>query len=268
MAYFTESGAPATGANLTSAEIRTEFEGIRTAFNQLPDTHPSSPTTRGFNGGTFVGPTLSAPTISGIASVTGTLNLAVGSSVASASTINLTTATGNGIHITGTTAISAVTLGAGMMRNVIFDGALSLTHHATNNNLPGGATFSTAIGDTATYWSDGTTVYCLHYTKKDGTAISVSAGATATTVSVVTLTTQAAVAGVHYILTNAAATTVTLPATPVTGDTVVITVTNALTTNIVARNGQTIMGLAEDLTIDNQNATVELRFVNSSWRLV
>ena len=155
-----------------------------------------------------------------------------------------------------------------MTRDVIFDGALSLTHHATNNNLPGGITFSTAAGDTATYWSDGTTVYCLHYTKKDGTAVRVSAGATATTVSVITLTTQTAVAGVHYIITNAATTTVTLPASPVTGDTVVVTVTNGLATNVVARNGQTIMGLSEDLTIDNLNATVELRFVNSSWRMV
>lgn len=89
-----------------------------------------------------------------------------------------------------------------------------------------------------------------------------------TTVSIVSGTTQTAVAGVHYILTNVAATTVTLPVTPTSGSTVWVTVTNGLTTNVIARNGQTIMGLAENMTIDNKNATVELRFVNSDWRLV
>lgn len=87
------------------------------------------------------------------------------------------------------------------------------------------------------------------------------------TVATVTLTTQAAAAGAHYVLTNVAATTVTLPATPASGDTVAITVANALTTNIIARNTQTIMGVAEDMTVDAVS-TVTLRFLNSSWRLI
>ena len=92
--------------------------------------------------------------------------------------------------------------------------------------------------------------------------------ATATVVTVVSLTTQTAVAGTHYILTNVAATTVTLPLTPPASATVWITVANALNTNVVARNGQTIMGLAENLIIDNAFATVQLRFVSGSWRLI
>ena len=99
------------------------------------------------------------------------LNEALGTSIASASTINLTTATGNTVHITGTTAISAVTLGAGMIRDVIFDGILTLTHHTTTNNLPGGANITTAVNDRARYISDGTTVYCVNYQKADGTAV-------------------------------------------------------------------------------------------------
>lgn len=92
---------------------------------------------------------------------------------------------------------------------------------------------------------------------------------TATVVAVVTGTTQAAVSGSHYILTNVAATTVTLPATPASGDTVWVTWTNSLATNVIARNGQTIMGVAEDMTLDaSTNGTVQLRFVSSSWRLV
>ena len=92
---------------------------------------------------------------------------------------------------------------------------------------------------------------------------------TATVVAVVSGTSQAAVAGSHYILTNVAATTVTLPAAPSSGDTVWVTWANTLTTNVIARNGQTIMGLAEDMTLDaTTNGTVQLRFVNSSWRIV
>ncbi len=91
---------------------------------------------------------------------------------------------------------------------------------------------------------------------------------TATVVAVVAGTTQAAVAGSHYILTGAAC-TVTLPATPTSGNTVWVTWTNSLSTNVIARNAQTIMGLAEDMTLDAvTNGTVQLRFVNSSWRIL
>jgi hypothetical protein len=88
--------------------------------------------------------------------------------------------------------------------------------------------------------------------------------------TIVTGTTQAAVAGTHYAMTNASASTLTLPASPSAGDTVWITFTNNLITNIVARNGQNIMGLAEDMTADNPNATIQLRFINSTvgWRLI
>ena len=88
-------------------------------------------------------------------------------------------------------------------------------------------------------------------------------------VTVVSGTTQTAVAGNHYVLTNVAATTVTLPASPASGDTVWVTWANTLATNVIARNAQTIMGDATDMTLDaSTNGTVQLRFVNSSWRLM
>jgi len=93
---------------------------------------------------------------------TGVQDWATGASIASAATINLNTATGNRVHITGTTTITAVTLTRGP-RTLIFDGALTLTHNATTNNLPGGANIITAAGDRAVYESDGTTVYCIAY---------------------------------------------------------------------------------------------------------
>jgi hypothetical protein len=88
---------------------------------------------------------------------------------------------------------------------------------------------------------------------------------------VVSTTTQTAVKDTHYVLTNVAATTVTLPASPASGDTVWVTWANSLTTNVIARNAQTIMGSATDLTLNTPsggNGAVQLRFVNSSWRLL
>lgn len=85
----------------------------------------------------------------------------------------------------------------------------------------------------------------------------------------VTGTTQAAQAWAHYVLTNVAATTVTLPASPAAGDMIWITVGNGLATNVVSRNGNKIMSLTEDMTINLRKATVQLRYVNSTlgWRI-
>ncbi len=108
--------------------------------------------------------------ILGANTFTAAQEFATGTAIASAATINLNTSTGNRVHITGTTTITAVTLTRGP-RTVIFDGILTLTHHATNNNLPGAANITTAAGDRAIYESDGTTVYCVSYIKASGAAV-------------------------------------------------------------------------------------------------
>lgn len=93
----------------------------------------------------------------------------------------------------------------------------------------------------------------------------------ALTLSVVTGTTQSAVAGSHYVLTNVAATTVTLPASPTAGDMIWVTVANGLTTNVIATaGGNQINGVAENMTVDNAYATVQLRFIDttSDWRVL
>jgi hypothetical protein len=105
-----------------------------------------------------------------------------------------------------------------------------------------------------------------------GTGITITNGAGSITIAaaglpvmnVVSGTTQTAVAGNQYVLTNAAATTVTLPSSPSAGDTVYVTVANGLTTNVVARNGSNIQGLAEDLTLNAPYASAQLRFSNST----
>ena len=107
----------------------------------------------------------------GAVTLLGAMNWVKGADIASAATVDLSAATGNGVHVTGTTAITAVTLASGAWRQVIFDGILTLTHHTTNNNLPGGANITTAAGDRALYWSDGTTVYCVTYVRSNGESL-------------------------------------------------------------------------------------------------
>jgi len=82
--------------------------------------------------------------------------------------------------------------------------------------------------------------------------------------TVVTGTTQTASSLVHYVLTNAAATTLTLPATPSAGTVVWVTVGNGRVDNVVARNGEKIQSIAEDLTLNASYAAVQLRYVNST----
>lgn len=83
--------------------------------------------------------------------MTGPLFLKEGAAVASAATINLNTATGNMVHVTGTTGISAITLATGQIL-LVFDDAVTLTH-SSNLILPGSANITTAAGDTV--WAVG-----------------------------------------------------------------------------------------------------------------
>jgi hypothetical protein len=87
---------------------------------------------------------------------------------------------------------------------------------------------------------------------------------------VVSGTTQTAVANNHYVLTNAAATTVTLPASPAAGDVVWVTVENNRTDNVIARNGRNIESIADDLLLDDTQTSLQLRYVNTTigWALV
>jgi hypothetical protein len=69
-----------------------------------------------------------------------------------------------------------MTVAADRQFTLQFDGALTMTHHATNLDLPGEANITTAAGDVAVFQSTGAnTVQCISYTKADGTAV-VSAG--------------------------------------------------------------------------------------------
>ncbi len=94
-----------------------------------------------------------------------------GADVASASTIDLDTATGDCIDVTGTTDITAITLTQGECRTVRFTGILTLTHGASLV-LPGAANIITAAGDYAMFrgYASGV-VRCVFYNRGTGAAI-------------------------------------------------------------------------------------------------
>lgn len=97
-----------------------------------------------------------------------------GADIASATTINLTTATGNFVDVTGTTTITTVTLAEGYCRTVRFTGALILTNGA-NLVLPGAANITTAAGDYAVFRGVGSSVTrCESYIKRSGAPILMS----------------------------------------------------------------------------------------------
>lgn len=98
-----------------------------------------------------------------------------GADKASASTVNLETATGNLVDVTGTTTITAITLNEGHERTVRFTGALTLTH-GSSLVLPGAISITTAAGDYAEFvgYAAGV-VRCTYYTKANGGPLTLGA---------------------------------------------------------------------------------------------
>jgi hypothetical protein len=72
----------------------------------------------------------------------------------------------------------------------------------------------------------------------------------------------AAVASNVYVLT--ASLTLTLPSSPTAGDLIGFSNRSGTTTPVVARNGQNIMGLAEDLTLNSVNASGTLIYADAT----
>lgn len=77
---------------------------------------------------------------------------------------------GNMFDITGTTTITAMkTKGVGTYIMLQFDAILTLTHHATDLILPGGANIVTAAGDIAVFYEYGPSDWrCVTYTRAVG----------------------------------------------------------------------------------------------------
>lgn len=83
----------------------------------------------------------------------------------------------------------------------------------------------------------------------------------------VTGTSQAMIAGKHYVFQNIAASAGTLPTAPVAGDTIYITVGNGLLTNTFDVGTKTLRGPAASATgviTMNKGGTVQLRYVDDT----
>ena len=95
--------------------------------------------------------------------------LAKGSDISSDASLSLGT-DGNAFDVTGTTTITSIgTQGIGSHITLHFDGALTLTHHATNLILPGAANITTAAGDIATLYEYASADWrCVSYTTASG----------------------------------------------------------------------------------------------------
>jgi microcystin-dependent protein len=100
-------------------------------------------------------------------------------SVASAATCDIGAAASSQVTISGTTTITAFdTVAAGIVREGVFEGALTLTHNATSLKLPGGASITTAANDRFRALSLGSGNWIvLAYQRADGTAVVGGSGA-------------------------------------------------------------------------------------------
>ncbi len=110
--------------------------------------------------------------------MTGRISGAKSTNIASNTTTDLNTATGNYVHITGTTTIASFgTVTAGTQISVVFDGILVLTYNATSLILPTAASITTQANDCAIFESEGSGNWkCISYLRADGTALVSAAG--------------------------------------------------------------------------------------------
>ena len=120
---------------------------------------------------------LSSVQLGGVLDVNGNyVQTEKGGDIASASPLVIDT-DGDYFDVTGTTNFAAMTVAADRQFTLQFDGALVMTHHATNLDLPGEANITTAAGDVGVFQSTGAnTVQCISYVKADGTAVVATAG--------------------------------------------------------------------------------------------
>lgn len=101
----------------------------------------------------------------------------VGADIAAGSTINLASASGNYINITGTgTVTSFGTVSAGMKFTLMFEGAVQINHNATSLILPRGLNITTEAGDKCELVSLGAGNWeMVWFQRYDGTALEVNA---------------------------------------------------------------------------------------------
>jgi hypothetical protein len=194
------------------------------------------------------------------------------------SSLNLTTLTATSANITTLTSTSAniTTLTSTSANITTLTGtnfsATSLTLTNALKIAEGGTGLDTTPTNGQLLIGNGTGYALSTLTAGDGISVTNNAGSITIaasggglpTVTVTASTAITAAVNFHYVLTAATTATVTLPASPTISDTIYVTVANGLVTNVVARNGKNIQGLAEDLTLNSAYASAQLRYSDAT----
>ncbi len=100
--------------------------------------------------------------------------------------------------------------------------------------------------------------------KADATALAALAAGSAT---VVAANTTAVAGGEYFVKTAGGVVTMTLPAAPASGNPVTIWRFGANNV-VIARNGKTINGIADDITIDKDRMIANMKFMDGGWYAV
>jgi hypothetical protein len=179
-AYLPLAGGTVTGA--------TTFSALLTASGGVVATTLTASGAVDLNGALTIDGGATATT--DITMSAATVKLAKGADVASATALPLIT-DGNYFDVTGTTTITSFnSMGVGTQITLHFDGALTLTHNATDLVLPGGANITTAAGDEADFIEYASGDWrCTNYSKASGAPV-VSAITVGTPVATTSGTTQ------------------------------------------------------------------------------
>jgi hypothetical protein len=101
------------------------------------------------------------------------INLSEGTAVASDTTSDIWATDGNTVHLTGTATVTSLSTAprVGAIRNVIADGAFTLTH-SSDLKLPGSSNITAAVDDRFTVYADSTVSHILlNYQKVTGRAV-------------------------------------------------------------------------------------------------
>jgi hypothetical protein len=182
------------------------------------------------------------------------------------------TGTVNGLTLTGTVTSSGnLTLGgtlSGVANSALTNSSVTVT---AGTGMSGGG--AVALGSSVTLTNAGVTSIVA------GTGITISGATGAVTVSAsggagfsAKTTTYTAASGDNILAnTSGGSWTLTLPASPSTGNTVQVMDSNGTFDTFpltVARNGQTIMGAAEDMTLSLEGVATTFVYNGSTWRVI
>jgi hypothetical protein len=110
--------------------------------------------------------------------MSGALNEAAPTTIASASSVAIGAASSNSVTVTGNATITSFdTIAAGAIRRLVFTGTPILLYNATTMILPTQASIAVNAGDTATFVSNGAGSWtCTSYTRANGSALSAPSG--------------------------------------------------------------------------------------------